>query len=330
MKNNFRSVFLLFCLIATLITTTTGQRSASFKNGIRIATKTEATLGDLQAIYIHPLDTWETVGNKAILHRMMVDNKNGLFFGYDIEVVRNVEPNKFNVSIKPMTYKKGSNPEAERFQIEKYTAIPPVKYPDEMVVEYGDLIKLDLLENPVKKLKVTDYIKIFNTSTPFGYAVSFSELKPTRDFTMDDVYLRLENFELLINGKHFINLKDKDFIISGSNLYFAIPQKGRFVISPFPREGYNMQKIGLAIDNKLSFTVNGEKYEIISKSSILGEDGNWNIWVLNDPNYRKSLEFQEKDDSVSFNGGNIEEIFKSFRLLDSFDVPIFPNPKKLP
>jgi hypothetical protein len=68
-------------------------------------------------------------------------------------------------------------------------------------------------------------------------------------------------------------------------LWFYVPDRGRFIFSLVPREGYNFAKIAVLDGNKIEFTVNNEKYEWISSESILPNGGTWNLWVLHDTKY---------------------------------------------
>lgn len=312
MKSKFLTrIFFIFSLLFVSSATIAGQGSGiTFKSGISIFTRTEAVFGDSEKTAIRPLDKWETLNGKEILHRRLIDTENGRFFGYDVEVSRSPEPDKFIVSIKPLSYKSGSNPQAEKAELEKYNAVPLPKFPDERVVRSGDIIKLDLLENPEKKIKVTDYLKISDRSNPFSS--SFAELQPTRDFTINDIYIKLEKFELIINGKSITKSGGGAW---AANVYFTVPGKGRIIISPFPREGYNLQKIGTIIDNKLFFSVNGDRYEIISESPILSNGGNWYAWILADPNYKKRFLDSQNPGSMEIGAANnIKYLFRDIDL----------------
>src|SRR4030095_8071883 len=64
-----------------------------------------------------------------------------------------------------------------------------------------------------------------------------------------------------------------------------IPDRGRFIFSLVPREGYEFAKIAVVDDNRIEFTLNNERYEWLSSESILPNGGTWNLWVLHDTNY---------------------------------------------
>ena len=72
---------------------------------------------------------------------------------------------------------------------------------------------------------------------------------------------------------------------SGALLWFYVPERGRFIFSLVPRDGYEFEKIAVLDENKIAFTANGERYEWSSETPILPNGGTWNLWVLHDPNY---------------------------------------------
>jgi len=68
-------------------------------------------------------------------------------------------------------------------------------------------------------------------------------------------------------------------------LWFYVPERGRFIFSLVPREGYSFEKIGILEGNKIEFVINGERYEWVSGVEILASGGVWNLWVLHDSRY---------------------------------------------
>jgi hypothetical protein len=317
MKNKFlESVVLIVSFFVFSLFANAQSKTIGFKSGIKIATQTEAIFNSEKQI-IRPLDKWETKDGVDILHRRLVDTKNGLYTAYDIEVTRSSEPNKFNVKIKTALYQPEINKEADKAEADKDLRPNSISIESEnqvlldklSVVKNGDIIEFEILRNNYKKYKIIDYIKVFDDKKPF--AGSFSELQPTKDFTINDVYLKLMNFEVFLNGKLVTKTGGG---AKGANIFFTVPERGRIFVSPFPREGYNMQKIGIIVDNKLSFTINGEKYEVICETPILSEGGNWNAWILADPNYKKSYSNPEHPDAIEMGAGNLEFFFKKSEL----------------
>ncbi len=284
MKNK---MFIYLCLIWTLcfglFSEVIAQESAvTFKNGITIAVKTETTPTDSANNALTNISSsYSTYSNNSLentMHRLMTDKKNKLYFGYDLVVEPQSEKNKFKVSIKPLSI----NPN-KLLKVENFTAQVLPKYPKELLIDDGDTITLEILENAQTGVKIFDLIKVTTENLQGGNY--FLERKPARDFTIDDVELRLTNFEVFINGERI----EKGGSMSGANVYFYLQGKGRFVMSPFARQGFDLQKIGVIEGNKIFFTFNGDNYKFISTSPILGTGGKWNLWILHDPNYRSTF-----------------------------------------
>src|SRR6185295_13687456 len=145
----------------------------------------------------------------------------------------------------------------------------------------GDAVSLELLVNQESGVKIVDVVRVtFDRST-----LREINLQSTpRDFTLDAIALAVKNYQLSIDGT--VVGKSKSRIgCSGALLWFYVPERGRFIFSLVPREGYEFQKIAVLDENKIAFTVNGETYEWVSAEPILPSGGSWYLWVLHDPNY---------------------------------------------
>lgn len=128
-----------------------------------------------------------------------------------------------------------------------------------------------------------------------------------RDFTLDAVALRVNDFRLLVDGD-LVATGKPGTNFAGALIWFYVEGYGRFIFSLVPREGYQFKKVGVITDNKIEFTVKGKRYEWVSGAPILPSGGTWNVWVLHDPKYlpfgSQQLSRQEKskldklDDSI--------------------------------
>src|SRR5262249_34305465 len=105
-----------------------------------------------------------------------------------------------------------------------------------------------------------------------------------RDFTLDAVALEMQDYSLLLNDNLIATGKSKAGC-ARTLLWIYIPNRGRFILSLFPRECYLFQKTGTITSNKIEFTLDGNHYEYLSNSPIVPEEGGWNLWVLHDVKY---------------------------------------------
>jgi hypothetical protein len=145
----------------------------------------------------------------------------------------------------------------------------------------GDAVSLELLVNKESGVKIVDVVSV--TFDRARFRESYLESAP-KDFTLDAVALAVKNHSLSINGS-VVNKSRSTLGVSGALLWFYVPERGRFIFSLVPREGYEFEKIAVLDENKIEFTLNGEHYEWLSSVPILPNGGSWNLWVLHDTNY---------------------------------------------
>jgi hypothetical protein len=282
-------------------------------NGTTVLIKTQMT---------PPGDSKSSLGNiyssnsGEVVHRIMTDKENKIYFGYDLLVKKQEKSEKFKVSFKPLSKKPSdfgkNNTKVNGFnyysQFEDFKEKKLPNYPKDIIVEDGDTITLDLLENPKTNTKISDLIKIVYKSSDFGYQF-ITEDGSAKDFSLEDVMLRIVRPEISINDKKYTTGGS----VAGNINWIYIHGKGRFIFSFMQQPEFNFQKIGIIQDNKISFEYNGDKYQFISESPILGQGGKWNLWVMHDPTYQPGNQMSEEN---MFNFGatsNVKYLFDNRR-----------------
>lgn len=291
-------------------------------NGITVFVKTE----------IQPTESQEGLGNiysshsGNVINRILTDKKNMIYFGYDLLIEKMDEEGKFKVSIKPLSTKPkvvmGSvkigtsanssvgnsvaiHPKKESLGFDDFVAKELPNYPKNIIIEDGDTIKLDLLVNPQNNSKISDSIQITTKDESFNYSYSIGS-KTTKDYSINDVLLQITRPQIYINDKEYKTGSS----VAGNINWTYISGKGRFIFSVKPQLGYNFQKIGVIRNNEISFEYNGDKYRFVSKSPILGKGGNWNLWVLYDPNYQPEYQITNENPFVFGAAGKVSSLFK--------------------
>ncbi len=245
---------------------------------------------------IRTINVLSSISGVNIVHRIFSDRENKVHFGYDLEIKKNEKTGKFVVTFKALSVNLFvSDSEAKKLP----------KYPEPLEISEGDAISIDLLENPKTKAKIVDFIKVVLTdpNSPKDTAsrviipdifssqvitrIVTSKDSTPKDLAIDEIKMQTFGTNLSVNGKRIF---EKKSVAIGSNIYFYLKGKGRFILSPFPRAGFDFQKTGVIDDNKISFTMNGDNYEISSATPIMCFGGKWNLWVLYEPNYRPKNE----------------------------------------
>jgi len=261
----------------------------------------------------------------------LINPSTGTFIGYTLVIERLPDPKKLKITIKPPPEDTSDSLRKSIFGAlvqqrwpnkSDFTVTPPASYPEPIVINLTDVIKIPLWVKAGTELGVVgDQIRF-----------AIDKPKPARDFTLYDVALKLANYRLIINGE--VRSGERELKgIEGPIPSFYLPGKGAFHLSLMPREvhslqkiglreGANFQKIGVAEGNKISFSYGGDKYELVSSEPVLPFDGKWNIWVLNFPEYQEDPDLVEAYKLLS--KGNCCTFFTASLA----DDPKLSSPKK--
>ena len=213
-------------------------------------------------------------GENRIIHRVLTDAQQNVVFGYDLWVSADPITKKFSVVVLPAD-------EAFRrsFLRGSFATFPKSTTPQ--TLDDGDAVSLELLVNHESGAKIVDVVSVTFDRTRLRE--NNIETAP-KDFTLDAVALGVKNYSLLINGSE-VSKSKSSIGCTGALLWLYIPQRGRFIFSLVPREGYDFEKIAVLDENRIAFTIGKERYEWVSSDSILPGGGTWNLWVLRDINY---------------------------------------------
>ena len=221
-------------------------------------------------------------GENRIIHRVLTDAQQNVIFGYDLWVNADPLTKKFSLAVLPAdeAFRRSFLKDLTPLHTNSGFATFP-KSTTPQTLDDGDAVSLDLLVNQNSGVKIVDVVSVtFDRSTLREPSI---ESIP-KDFTLDALSLDVKNYSLSING-NLIAKSKSNIGFSGALLWFYIPDRGRFIFSLVPREGYNFEKIAVLDGNKIEFTFDGEHYEWLSSASILPNGGAWNLWVLRDKSY---------------------------------------------
>jgi len=131
-----------------------------FANGIKVnATVYVEPAGPRSVFDNMSFGIYTASGDKY--HRVVEDDTQRAYFGYDISTERIPNSDRIRVTIAPLS---ASVDELEAFGVShkivgfRFLVLP--RYPAPVVVESGDTIALDLLVSPDGKQKIVDYLEI--------------------------------------------------------------------------------------------------------------------------------------------------------------------------
>ena len=279
----------IFCLaqIAAAQSPAKRQLVLPLLGGGFVAFRSETSSGDIKQVNASQslaslIYSQALTGENRIIHRVLTDADGRVIFGYDVSINADPVTRKFSLAVLPAdeafrrTFLKDST--AQRAH-DNFATFP--KSTEPQTLDDGDAVSLELLVNQQSGIKIVDVVKVtFDRATLRENAI---EGQP-RDFSLDAVSLGIKSYQLLIDGQ-LVGKSRSTIGYSGSLLWFYVPDRGRFIFSLVPREGYSFQKVGVLEGNRIQFVANGEHYEWLSGTEILPNGGTWNIWVLHDTRY---------------------------------------------
>ena len=231
-------------------------------------------------------DLVESEDKPNLLHRVFVDRKNELFFGYELLVERAAESRYFWVTVRALSEEYLSELRARpsfrgRRLHPSYNATAFPASPQ--LLRDGDTFALDVFRNPRTGAKIVDYVRVSLTDPSLRQGASD---QPPRDFAPEDVQLKVTNYKLRVNGETVYRSTGG---CAGALVWFSLGDRGRFIFSLVPRTGRDFQKVGAVRHNTIAFEWGGDRYEWESALPVVGTGGNWNLWVLHDPDYRADI-----------------------------------------
>jgi len=213
-------------------------------------------------------------GRPDIFHRFLTDPTSKTYWGYDVEVEPMNEPGSARLRFKPFSLR--ADQLAKEYHAAEFRALPTPQFPVESF-QSGQTIAVDVLMNPATGQRVVDYIEV--SFEPIRIP---SDAEP-RDFQASDVLLHVIAPSLRVNGVQVPAAVVASAMVARKLVWLAIPGHGRFLLSLTPYDGYAFQKAGVARAFGLSFSLNGTRYEWVTRQATTETSGNWNLYVLAAP-----------------------------------------------
>jgi len=205
------------------------------------------------------------------VERIFFDNRTKTYFGYVIRARRSGEDG-FQVSFGPLAPKKDLPGLGENGRL-----IEGPKLPEPITMDDGDTLEIAVLQYPSTSTKIVDRIQI--SRRPFPEEATKSQPQP-RNFSLEDVALKLANPQVRRNGVVEIEQMGKGTSVSGGYVWVAFPGKGRYILTATPSPQYAFEKRGVIERNVVRFTDGPDTVELVCEEIVLSSDGPWNLYVL--------------------------------------------------
>jgi len=189
--------------------------------------------------------------DNRIVHRVLKDSGGRFIFGYDLWVAPNPTVKQFRIVVRPLDpqyeskLRAGNESEGEPPQSEVISTF--AKSTEAQTLDDGDAFSIDLLVNQSAGVKIVDVVRVaFDRANIWDN----NPRALPRDFSLDAVELGVKDYRLLVNG-NVVSTGKSAKGAAGTLLWFYVPDRGRFIVSLVPREGYQFQKVGIIEDNRI-------------------------------------------------------------------------------
>jgi len=211
-------------------------------------------------------------------HRFIYDEKNKRAFGYDVSLEPSPDGSTAQLRIEPL-----SDPQwAIRNGWAMWGAAPSglPRYPVIPNLKIGDKIALDLLVNSATGQKIVDYLTLIQAHAPLG---------SLHDFSLSDILMKLDAPDVFVNGKPLPNPGKPLGAVSGRAIALYVEGYGRLIFSLFPQPTLGFRKNGVIAGNTLTFHIGATEFRVIGKSPVAPGDGQYNLYLFNDPDWRPPM-----------------------------------------
>ena len=237
----------------------------------------------------------ETTDEPGVIHRLLLDRAGRVYVGYDVVVTVLPEPNTYRVAFARLTMTSGMRQRFLGPDSSSWKQLPRSEWGPPMPQEIhgGDVLQLNLLQNPTTGQWVADYVTVqepsvkwagFNPPTPerqFAFAPG-----PTRDFKIDDVELTLASPRLTVNGKLDDSSARRYDEASGGAVWIYVPKRGRYILSLVPHPDLGFRKAGEVRGSSLSFVVGGDEFKLSTGRRIAPGRAPFSLYVLHEPDWK--------------------------------------------
>ena len=233
------------------------------------------------------------------IHRIMIDRNGKTYFGYDVTVEELPEANTYRLTFRPLVMEAEIVAGLALNRIAEWTSLPAPRSPAPQTVHKGEILEITLLTNNQSKQRIVDYVSIQEPDIPArGFQLprervfSFSTGIP-RDITADDIQLTIKAPRLSLNGKQEESTSSHFDDVTGTFVWFYLPNHGRFILALGPHPELGFRKAGEIRGSSLEFMIGPDRYTLSTGARIAPGQAAFNLYVIQQPNWKPTYPFAD-------------------------------------
>ena len=257
-----------------------------------------------------------SIAGKTYFTRTVMDSVNHEYFGYEVLLEEQQHGTYLATFGKPAV--SPMEAAATAGASPSQWSVRALSLPQPKVVRDGDIISIELMTNAATGDKLIDDITVqpfsqrptIGSPTPPGFqglpglpgltgaqAPRGNRVIPSvegtaRDFSAGDGEMRLTQLQVTLNGTPQ-STAARVSSVTGSLVWFYLPERGRYILSLVPRPELDFRKAGEVRGGAVGFTLGGDMIRLESPAEIATGHAPYNLYVLRDPEWEPTAAEQK-------------------------------------
>jgi hypothetical protein len=214
------------------------------------------------------------------IYRLVMDENEKVLFGYYLDGKSSTTANAESIRISPIdaSSAKGLGGKNVKLSAGPLATVDTVReFP---AVKIGQVITLDILFNPSTGEKIYEVIRPLTEPSP---AAAPHHTVVTGGGVGDQ--LSLKEITLRVNGQV---VETPVSWMLGTAARIDVPGHGLFIVSATDPSNPSFHALAQVNRQSLSWSMEGDRLEITSKTNVLARSENATIWLYHDPRYKSA------------------------------------------
>jgi hypothetical protein len=210
---------------------------------------------------------------KTVQRHLCIDDRK-TYFGYDLRF-EPVGDGRVRVLFSPSSITPDKM--ARIMKSDGWTMLAVPAMPGPQVVSPGDEVVFDLFVHPQTGQRIVEHVWV---EAPLG--LPSPVFKNVAEMKISDVWMTLGRLKVGLNNQE-TNVGGSATVM-GHEVWFAVPQRGRYFLTLSPRVGY--ERAGEVTARTLLFRAGLETIAAASEQRIIPAEGSFALFVRHEPAYR--------------------------------------------
>jgi hypothetical protein len=233
------------------------------------------------------------VTSPGVVHRVLLDGRRKIYFGYDVRVEAMPQRNAFRLVFGPLSLTPRLRERLFGEDSTRWSQMEAPAFSSPVTIAAGQVLELPLMTGEAWGQRLVEYVTVQEPELPQGFDAIGSARREfvfaggtPRDLTIADVELRLQGPRVTVNGALDESSRRNQADVSGAVVWVYIPGRGRYLLSLTPHPEMGFRKAGEVRGSSLRFVMGADTIALSAGARIAPGEAPFNVYVLHDPSWR--------------------------------------------